>query len=500
MEQIHLQSSTWFYDPNKPLGTAGGFGQVFLGTSKSGDQVAIKKIKTGCEDSGNRELRISNELTGRTLTHVLQPLDSGIDANSGNYFLAMPLADHSLQQMLDNGHVFPVADALDVLQQIAEGLEELKGLVHRDIKPANILYQDKTWKIADFGIAKFVEESTSLLTLKDCLSPDYAAPEQWRLESSTSATDVYALGCIAFRLLAGKRAFPGPTSIDFREQHLHQAVPELSASIPAFLRTLVGMLLRKSPDSRPNITRVKEFLGKAAEQSDSLPSPVVAAAARIEAQQSRAESIAAVAASEEARRAELARSGRTILAAILNRLRTQILNDAPPCDQQGESLSLGEALFPLPTPKMIPFPIERLPHSKYEIILATNISVQQITPRYTWSSSLLYCKQPGRTGYRWLEVSFMRISGNDNEMQPMSLLDKIDGARSRYEHVDLALSNVMHAYQAAFGPIPIDDEDEEEFIARWMSIFAAAAEGRLRSPMRLPMDAKFWTHMQMYGI
>lgn len=137
-----MQSSTWFYDPNKPLGTAGGFGQVFLGTSKSGDQVAIKKIKTGCEDSGNRELRISNELTGRTLTHVLQPLDSGIDANSGNYFLAMPLADHSLQQMLDNGHVFPVADALDVLQQIAEGLEELKGLVHRDIKPANILYQE----------------------------------------------------------------------------------------------------------------------------------------------------------------------------------------------------------------------------------------------------------------------------------------------------------------------------------------------------------------------
>ena len=234
-------------EPNRPLGPAGGFGQVFLGTSQSNEPVAIKKLKAGCEDSGNRELRVSDDLSGRTLTHVLQTLDTGIDADTGDYFLVMPLAERSLQQMLDDGHVFSVAEAVSVLQQIAEGIGELKGLVHRDIKPANILCHRRTWKIADFGIAKFVEESTSLQTLKDCLSADYAAPEQWRLENATPATDVYALGCIAYRLLGGRLPFPGPTPVNFRDQHLHQAVPELPASVPALLRTLVGMLAQKIP-------------------------------------------------------------------------------------------------------------------------------------------------------------------------------------------------------------------------------------------------------------
>ena len=163
----------------------------------------------------------------------------------------------------------------------------------------------------------------------------------------------------------------------------------------------------------------------------------------------------------------------------------RILNDAPSCVQQGESLSLGEALLPLPSARMAQFPLGCLQHSKYEIVLATNISVEQILPRYSWSSSILYCKQPGKPDYRWTEVSFMTL-GRDNEMQPMSLLDKVDGARSRYGHMDLALSPTMHVYQAAFGPVPIDDENEEEFVVRWMTIFAAAAEGRLKTKPLTP--------------
>jgi len=73
-----------------------------------------------------------------------------------------------------------------------------------DLKPDNILYHDGKWKIADFGIARFVEEATASNTLKEFLSPWYAAPEQWRLERATHGTDVYALGCIAFCLLTGK--------------------------------------------------------------------------------------------------------------------------------------------------------------------------------------------------------------------------------------------------------------------------------------------------------
>jgi hypothetical protein len=146
------------------------------------------------------------------------------------------------------------------------------------------------------------------------------------------------------------------------------------------------------------------------------------------------------------------------------------------------------------------FPEGSLPNSRYDVVLATNIFVQQFEPRYVWSSSLLYCKPPGGDDYRWHEASFMRTFGSGDEMQPMSLLGIVKGARSRYEHLDLALSNIVHIYQPAFGPIPIDDEKEEYFIARWITIFAAAAEGKLKHPIRLPLDPSFWTKMAIYGV
>ncbi|MDM3788590.1 protein kinase, partial [Proteus mirabilis] len=78
---------------------------------------------------------------------------------------------------------------------------EVGDIVHRDLKPGNILRHEERWKIADFGIAKFVEDSTSLETLREALTPSYAAPEQWLGQRPTSATDIYALGCIIHALV-----------------------------------------------------------------------------------------------------------------------------------------------------------------------------------------------------------------------------------------------------------------------------------------------------------
>ena len=63
-----------------------------------------------------------------------------------------------------------------VLLEMVQGLSEVGEIVHRNLKPDNILYHEGLWKIADFGIARFVEEATASNTLKDCLSPFYAAP------------------------------------------------------------------------------------------------------------------------------------------------------------------------------------------------------------------------------------------------------------------------------------------------------------------------------------
>jgi len=66
---------------------------------------------------------------------------------------------------------------------------------------------ESVWKIADFGIAKFVEDSTSLETLRNSLTPAYAAPEQWQLQRPTSATDIYSVGVLRTLSLQANRHF-----------------------------------------------------------------------------------------------------------------------------------------------------------------------------------------------------------------------------------------------------------------------------------------------------
>lgn len=85
-----------------------------------------------------------------------------------------------------------------------------------------MLLHDGKWKIADFGIARFVEDATSAHTVREFLSPQYAAPEQWIGERATQATDVYALCCVAYTLLTGEPPFPGP---DYQRQHTSESPP-----------------------------------------------------------------------------------------------------------------------------------------------------------------------------------------------------------------------------------------------------------------------------------
>ena len=89
-------------------------------------------------------------------------LDAGRDSESANYFLVMPVAESSLQELITSSAPVAEAEALRILAQIADGLAEVPEIVHRDLKPGNVLLYDGAWRIADFGIARFVEESTSL--------------------------------------------------------------------------------------------------------------------------------------------------------------------------------------------------------------------------------------------------------------------------------------------------------------------------------------------------
>src|SRR5216117_8437 len=128
---IKLPRGEWFFDDQRRLGEPGGFGEVFAGEDAEGNGVAIKRLKVEATKTAHRELAIAAELAGKTYYHVLVPLDSGQDAESDAYFLVMPRAEKSLYDELEVRGLLSNAESVDVLLQIALGLQEIPEFVHR---------------------------------------------------------------------------------------------------------------------------------------------------------------------------------------------------------------------------------------------------------------------------------------------------------------------------------------------------------------------------------
>jgi len=476
MEIIKLRNEAWEYDPSVPLGPPGGFGVVFLGYSNKKEEVAVKKLHLSSAAAGNRELVISEELTGKGFQHVIPFFDSGIDADTSDYFIVMAKAQRSLQQLLNTGAT-PEDDVIAILTDIAQGLAEVGDIVHRDLKPGNVLYHENRWKLADFGIARFVEDSTSINTLKDCLSSLYAAPEQWRLERATKATDVYAFGCIAFALLTGQPPF---ISGDLRERHLHEDPARVKAS--PRMQQLISLCLRKNPNARPSVNSVMKQLE--ALSSSMVPHSGIAAAgaaiavevAKLETEQSRKQT-------EEEERRELAKDAIKSLDFILENMFEAIERDAPVARriaQRGIQLGDGKLKIDIPFPLLAP---GAFAYSKKNIICGALISIEQANNRYyPGRSANLWFGEFSPGEFRWYEIPYMSLAvGRVHNHDPYGI-----SRRDELKDADYAAGPIMHSVQNAATPKPIDGEYTEEFTARWLNRLAEASTNRLQRPMQLP--------------
>ena len=223
-----------------------------------GRVVAVKVLADRYAADEDFRARFTREaLTAASLSHPNVVTIFDVGEPGGTPFIVMEyLGGGSLADRLRDGRV-PHDTAITWLDQAAGALDaaHAAGIVHRDVKPGNLMLDDEgDVHVTDFGIARAAAHDplTSAGTILG--SAGYMAPEQARGEPATAASDRYALGCVAFELLTGRRPFEAesPTA----EATLHASEPpphasELDPSLPAAVDTVLLRGLAKSPDARP---------------------------------------------------------------------------------------------------------------------------------------------------------------------------------------------------------------------------------------------------------
>jgi eukaryotic-like serine/threonine-protein kinase len=211
-----------------------------------------------------REIEIAAQLNH---PHILPLYDSG--AASGHLYYIMPFVDgESLRARLARGGPLAINDAVRLLRDLARALAHAHrhGVVHRDIKPENILLnRDGDALVADFGVAKALAAAvdSNQQNARETLSaiglvigtPAYMAPEQALGDAETDhRADLYALGLVAYEVLAGATPFSGRSVRELAAAHLTEApkpIEVLRPDVPSALGSLVMQLLAKAPAERP---------------------------------------------------------------------------------------------------------------------------------------------------------------------------------------------------------------------------------------------------------
>jgi eukaryotic-like serine/threonine-protein kinase len=243
----------------EPLGR-GGFSEVWQAEDIGlGRAVAVKLFTqpVGQPDLVARFHREARVLAGLRHPNVVVVFDAGID--QGVPYLVMELlAGPSLDGLLARRGPLPAGLALGYAEQAAAGLgaAHAAGVVHRDIKPANlVLDSNGMLKIVDFGIARLSGASTVVTAAGVMLgTPAYLSPEQAAGRPAEPRSDLYALGCVLYALLAGEPPFTGEHPAATVHQHLNAPVPpvrERRPDAPPVIDRLLAALLAKNPQDRP---------------------------------------------------------------------------------------------------------------------------------------------------------------------------------------------------------------------------------------------------------
>lgn len=282
------------YELIRELGQ-GGMGSVFLARdTRLGRRVAIKFLHTGSGELAQRFI-LEARATARC-SHENIVILHEVDAFQGKPFMVLEyLQGKTLSEILHGGKRLPVPRAVDLIVPVVRALAcaHAEGIVHRDLKPANILVTDSgTLKVLDFGIAKVLQgDKTAVEQIQEAKAslprgptgedPDtgeltrhgamvgtlpYMAPEQWRTKIPVDhRTDLWAVGILLFRMLAGKHPLDPLTGNQlYVTGILEEPMPKLASAapdVPPGLAQVVDRCLAKQKDARfPDATSLLRAL------------------------------------------------------------------------------------------------------------------------------------------------------------------------------------------------------------------------------------------------
>ena len=275
------------YTVERELG-AGGMAVVYLARDlKHERKVAVKVLRPELAaaigaDRFLREIRIAANLNH---PHILPLHDSG--EADGYLYYVMPYAKgESLRDRMDREKQLPLADAVNIASEVADALGSAhrNNVIHRDIKPENILLEEGHAVVADFGVARAIEEAEETKLTETGIAigtPAYLSPEQATGERELDGrSDIYALGCVLYEMLAGQPPFSGPTVESVVRQHLAadpQSVTAVRPTVPVEVEAAVSKALAKAPADRHQCAEdLAAALSAAASVVQGAPQPGIA--------------------------------------------------------------------------------------------------------------------------------------------------------------------------------------------------------------------------------
>ena len=267
----------------------GGFGSVFRAEHPLiGKQVAIKVLNRQYSSDPAMvqrfvaEARAVNQIRHRNIIDIF---GFGQLPDGRHYYVMELLDGRPLDQYVQERGRIPLAEAVPILRAVARALDaaHAKGIAHRDLKPENVFLafdeqgRDGTIhpKLLDFGIAKLLTQnaegakpSFKTRTGAPIGTPYYMSPEQCRGRDVDHRTDIYAFGCVTYRMLTGVYPFDGPDYMEILIKQINEEptpASHLVADLPMQVDESISWMLRKDPTARPpNLQAAVSALAEAA--------------------------------------------------------------------------------------------------------------------------------------------------------------------------------------------------------------------------------------------